>query len=100
MDSSADINQGNAKGTHASEPFTVEENIQQLNAVDQQIVQLMKHTATALNALTIPPTPESNQAQDPASEPPKPSLDPPAQKMLFAQRQIRFSLHYTLSTSR
>ncbi|PCD39023.1 hypothetical protein FGRA07_00294 [Fusarium graminearum] len=83
MDSSADINQGNAKGTHASEPFTVEENIQQLNAVDQQIVQLMKHTATALNALTIPPTPESNQAQDPASEPPKPSLDPPAQKYAF-----------------
>ncbi|UZP34710.1 hypothetical protein NXS19_002526 [Fusarium pseudograminearum] len=100
MDSSADVNQGSAEGTRANEPFTVEENIQQLNAVDQQIVQLMKHTATALNTLTIPPTPESNQAQDPASEPPKPSLDPPRKKMLFAQRQIRFSLHYTLSTSR
>jgi hypothetical protein len=83
MSSPSDVNMGGAEMSGSNEPFTVEENIRQLNAVDQQIVQLMKHTATALNALTIPPTPESNQTQDPASEPPKPSLDPPAQKDAF-----------------
>jgi hypothetical protein len=83
MSSPNDIDMGGAETSRANEPFTVEENIRLLNAVDQQIVQLMKHTATALNALTIPSTPESNQTQDPASEPPKPSLDPPAQKDAF-----------------
>ncbi|KAG9253107.1 mediator complex, subunit Med11 [Emericellopsis atlantica] len=35
-------------------PFTVEENIRQLNAIDQSIVQLMNHTANALNAVSMP----------------------------------------------
>lgn len=35
-------------------PFTLEENIHQLNAIDRSIVQLMNHTATALGALTTP----------------------------------------------
>lgn len=34
-------------------PFTVQENIRQLNDIDQSIVQLMNHTATALNAFTV-----------------------------------------------
>ncbi|KAF5658256.1 mediator complex [Fusarium heterosporum] len=65
------------------EPFTVGENIRQLNAIDQHMVQLMKHTTTALNALTIPSSPESNQNTDPAAETTKPPLDPPAQKETF-----------------
>ncbi|KAL7907884.1 mediator complex domain-containing protein [Trichoderma velutinum] len=35
-------------------PFTLEENIHQLNSIDRSIVQLMNHTATALGALTTP----------------------------------------------
>ncbi|UNI22465.1 hypothetical protein JDV02_008355 [Purpureocillium takamizusanense] len=56
-----------------SQPFTVEENIQQLNAIDKSIVQLMNHAATALGALTTP-TAEGSA---------KPALDPPAQKDAF-----------------
>lgn len=67
----------------AYEPFTVEENIRQLNAIDQHMVQLMKHTATALNSLTIPSSSETNQNKDPAAEAAKPPLDPPAQKETF-----------------
>ncbi|KAJ6442191.1 mediator complex, subunit Med11 [Purpureocillium lavendulum] len=56
-----------------SQPFTVEENIQQLNAIDKSIVQLMNHAATALGALTTP-TAEGSV---------KPALNPPAQKEAF-----------------
>lgn len=67
------------------EPFTVEENIHQLNAIDASIVQLMSHTATALNALTVPP---SSATTEPLTETsvetaPKPPLDPPSQKEAF-----------------
>ncbi|KAJ4013981.1 uncharacterized protein FIESC28_08899 [Fusarium coffeatum] len=95
MSSPNDVSMAGAETSRSYEPFTVEENIRQLNAIDQQIVQLMKHTATALNALTIPSTPESNQTQDPAAEPPKPSLDPPAQKDAFRSATDSFltSLH-------
>ncbi|KAM0558259.1 hypothetical protein ACHAPJ_004948 [Fusarium lateritium] len=83
MASPKDVAMGGAEESRTYEPFTVEENIKQLNAIDQQIVQLMKHTATALNALTIPSTSESNQNWDPSAEDSKPSLDPPSQKDAF-----------------
>lgn len=35
-------------------PFTVKENIQQLNEIDKSIVQLMNHVATSLNAVSVP----------------------------------------------
>lgn len=61
------------------EPFTVEENIQQLNSIDTNIVQLMNHTATALNALTTP----SSSAPNPTADGTKPNLDSAAQKEAF-----------------
>ncbi|KAF7545759.1 hypothetical protein G7046_g9484 [Stylonectria norvegica] len=64
----------------ASEPFTVAENIQQLNDIDQCIVQLMNHTATALKSLTIP---SSSTASDPTVEASQPHLDPTSQKQDF-----------------
>lgn len=66
--------------TPAHQPFTVEENIHQLNAIDSSIVQLMSHTATALNALTIPPSKSATSNPETASKPP---LDPPEQKEAF-----------------
>lgn len=75
MDENVNVNESRNK-----EPFTVEENIQQLNAIDTSIVQLMNHTATALNALTIPSTvPGTN----PTPDGPDPSLGPAAQKEAF-----------------
>ncbi|KAK7422526.1 hypothetical protein QQX98_001538 [Neonectria punicea] len=65
----------------AHQPFTVEENIHQLNDIDKCIVQLMSHTTTALNSLTIPPT--SSATINPPTEGVKPPLDPPAQKEAF-----------------
>ncbi|GAO19297.1 hypothetical protein UVI_02008420 [Ustilaginoidea virens] len=59
------------------EPFTVEQNIQQLSDMDMSIAQLMNHTATALDALTIPTSNASPRGGD------APSLDPPAQKEAF-----------------
>lgn len=55
-----------AADTH--KPFTVEENIRQLNDIDRSVVQLMNHTATALNAV-------SNQ-----SDGSKPETDSASQK--------------------
>ena len=40
--------------TDVHKPFTVEENIRQLNEIDKNIVRLMDHTATALNAVSMP----------------------------------------------
>ncbi|KAF7533301.1 hypothetical protein G7Z17_g13531 [Cylindrodendrum hubeiense] len=71
---------GSEARTH--EAFTVEENIHQLNDIDKCIVQLMSHTTTALNALTIPSIP-SGAASNPTPEGTKPLLDPPAQKEAF-----------------
>ncbi|CAJ0551066.1 Ff.00g109960.m01.CDS01 [Fusarium sp. VM40] len=83
MSSPDDVNMSGDETPRAYEPFTVEENIRQLNAIDQHMVQLMKHTATALNSLTIPSSSEPNQKNDPAAETTKPPLDPPAQKETF-----------------
>jgi hypothetical protein len=58
------------------QPFTVQENIQQLNAIDASIVQLMEHTATSLNALTT-------SLDTAASGSPKPSVEPAAQKEAY-----------------
>ncbi|KAL6407921.1 Mediator complex, subunit Med11 [Ilyonectria robusta] len=66
----------------AHEAFTVEENIHQLNDIDKCIVQLMSHTTTALNALTIPSNPTGATGNPPA-EGTKPLLNPPAQKEAF-----------------
>ncbi|CAM1502777.1 Fc.00g075530.m01.CDS01 [Cosmosporella sp. VM-42] len=62
------------------QPFTVEENIQQLIDIDKCIVQLMTHTATALNGLTISST---STNLSPSAEVSKPPLDPVAQKESF-----------------
>ena len=52
-------------------PFTVEENIRQLNDIDKCIAQLMDHTATALNAVSIPASSPSaaDQPGGPRTEP-------------------------------
>ncbi|KAF9773273.1 hypothetical protein IL306_008970 [Fusarium sp. DS 682] len=89
MTSPNDVDMGGAESSR-NEPFTVEENIRQLNAIDQEITQLMKHTATALNALTIPKPSDTDQNMDPSAEPAKPSLDPPAQKDAFAYATDQF----------
>lgn len=60
------------------QPFTIEENIEQLNSIDKRIAELMKHTSTALNSLT---TPELDDA--PQDGEPKASLDAVAQKEAF-----------------
>ncbi|KAG5975438.1 hypothetical protein E4U55_007676 [Claviceps digitariae] len=59
------------------QPFTLQENIQQLNQIDESIAQLMSQTATSLNALTIP----SSSSTTPGGE--TPTSDPPAQKEAF-----------------
>ncbi|ODA78997.1 hypothetical protein RJ55_04587 [Drechmeria coniospora] len=63
------------------QPFTLEENINQLNAIDKSIVELMAHTATALNALTTPATTKTSDTTGEASRPP--ALDPASQKDAF-----------------
>ncbi|KAK0392058.1 hypothetical protein NLU13_1556 [Sarocladium strictum] len=64
------------QGQSDFKPFTVQENIQQLNAIDASIVKLMEHTSTSLNALTT--------SLDNASiGSPKPSVDPAAQKEAY-----------------
>ncbi|KAF5016920.1 hypothetical protein F66182_11244 [Fusarium sp. NRRL 66182] len=83
MASPNDADMGGAEESRAYEPFTVEENIKQLNAIDQQIVQLMKHTTTALDTLTTPSSPNANQSEDPSAELVKPALNPSAQKDKF-----------------
>lgn len=66
------------------EPFTVEENIHQLNAIDKTIIQLMYHTGTALDALAVPSGSSSAAVKGPSSSSdPKSQLDPPAQKDAF-----------------
>lgn len=62
----------------SKQPFTVEENIHQLNAIDKQIVQLMKHTSTALNSLTTPALDEEDATKETQSQ-----LDSAAQKATF-----------------
>lgn len=62
------------------EPFTVEENIHQLNAIDKSMVQLMNHTATALNSLTMP---ASSDGANPSSPDAKNSINSLAQKEAF-----------------
>ncbi|KAG5988617.1 hypothetical protein E4U43_004691 [Claviceps pusilla] len=59
------------------QPFTLQENIQQLSQIDESIAQLMSQTATSLNALTIP----SSSSTAPNGE--APTSDPPAQKEAF-----------------
>lgn len=73
--------------SRAHETFTVEENIQQLNEIDKSIVQLMSHTATALNALTIPSISATPSA---SKEVPKPSIDSGAQKEAFREATDSF----------
>jgi hypothetical protein len=79
MEPSQDVSMGNHGEAPKQEPFTVEENIKQLNEIDKCIVQLMSHTATALNALTLPLNPPGNPSADGAAPP----LDAPAQKEAF-----------------
>ncbi|KJZ77704.1 hypothetical protein HIM_02881 [Hirsutella minnesotensis 3608] len=59
------------------QPFTIEENINQLNDIGRSIVQLMNHTATALSSLTTPAAESSTEAAT------KPAMDAPSQKEAF-----------------
>ncbi|KAG6003083.1 hypothetical protein E4U21_002386 [Claviceps maximensis] len=59
------------------QPFTLQENIQQLNEIDKSIAQLMSQTATSLAALTIPPSNSTAPGEE------APASDPPAQKEAF-----------------
>ena len=64
----------------SSKPFTVEENIHQLNAIDKSIATLMSDTAAALSALTTPAVatgPNTTPTAQPAT------LDAQAQKEAF-----------------
>ncbi|UKZ69870.1 uncharacterized protein TrAtP1_010873 [Trichoderma atroviride] len=63
-------------------PFTLEENISQLNFIDKSMVQLMNHTAAALGALTTPES--SSDSSAPAS------VDSAAQKEVFRQATDTF----------
>lgn len=76
MSSPEDVAMGDDESRGVHEPFTVEENIQQLNDIDKSIAQLMKHTATALNALALPPSTTSAEGT-------VHSVDPPSQKEAF-----------------
>ncbi|KAG5925428.1 hypothetical protein E4U42_004305 [Claviceps africana] len=70
--------QDEPKSTSQSyQPFTLQENIQQLNQIDESIAQLMSQTATSLSALTIP----SSGSTAPGGK--APASDPPAQKEAF-----------------
>lgn len=60
----------------ASEPFTLEERIQQLSDIDKNIVQLVNHTSSAMSAL-------SNKPQESASSDAPSSVSPEDQKKLF-----------------
>lgn len=46
------------------QPFTVQENIQQLNEIDKSIVQLMNHVATSLNAVSVPSNGDDSRKTD------------------------------------
>ncbi|KAM5356501.1 hypothetical protein ACJ41O_003147 [Fusarium nematophilum] len=84
MASPRDVAMGDADESRIHEPFTVEENIRQLNAIDKSVVQLMSHTATALNSLTTPSSSTGGGTNpDPSVEAAKPSLDTPSQKDAF-----------------
>ncbi|ATY63683.1 Mediator complex, subunit Med11 [Cordyceps militaris CM01] len=73
---------GSPSGIH--EPFTIEENISQLNAIDQSAVQLMSHAATALSSLTTP-----SSASSPAEDT-NPDIDAHAAKAAFTQSTDSF----------
>ncbi|KAI5458518.1 mediator complex, subunit Med11 [Mariannaea sp. PMI_226] len=79
MEFSQDVSMGDDSEARNYDPFTVEENIDQLNEIDKCIVQLMSHTSTALNSLTLPTNPTSDSSIEGAA----PSLDAPSQKEAF-----------------
>lgn len=78
MASPNDIAMQDGDAASSKQPFTVEENIHQLNAIDRQIVHLMRHTSTALNSLTTPALDEEDPTKKTQAE-----LDPAAQKATF-----------------
>lgn len=65
------------EGDDIHKPFTVEENIRQLNDIDKSIAQLMDHTATALHAVSIPISSPSSTDQSGES---RPEANPTSQK--------------------
>lgn len=78
MASPADISMQDGEGSSSNAAFSVEENIQQLNSIDKKVVQLMKHTSTALNSLTTPALDVDEGTKETKGE-----LDPTAQKETF-----------------
>ncbi|KAI9896963.1 hypothetical protein N3K66_007985 [Trichothecium roseum] len=80
MDSPKDVvmNDGESD-TH--KPFTIEENIRQLNDVDKDVVQLMNHMSTALNMVSVPQS---------SSGTPNTSFDPEDQKDAFKANTSAF----------
>lgn len=61
------------------EPFTIQENIQQLNDIDKSIGKLMEHAATSLDALSA----DLPASQDASAEPPAFSVDKESKKESF-----------------
>lgn len=84
MASPNDIAMKDGPSTDIHEPFTIEENISQLNAIDKSAVQLMSHAATALNSLT---TPSSSSSSGDVS---KPDIDATAAKAAFRESTDSF----------
>lgn len=84
MASPNDIAMKDGSSPTVHEPFTIEENISQLNAIDKSAVELMSHAATALSSLT---TPSSSGSSADVS---KPDIDAPAAKEAFTKSTDAF----------
>ncbi|KAJ2966892.1 hypothetical protein NQ176_g9931 [Zarea fungicola] len=84
MASPNDITMEDGSSINIHEPFSIQENIGQLNAIDKSAVQLMSHAATALNSLTTPSL--SNSSPDAA----EPKVDASAAKDAFKQSTHAF----------
>lgn len=78
MASPNDVAMKDGDSSSKNQPFTLEENINQLNAIDKSAVELMSHTATALGSLTT-----SASEAPAAGEQSKPAMDAESQKEAF-----------------
>lgn len=77
MASPNDVRMNDDNTSNKNEPYSLEENINQLNAIDKSAVELISHTATALGSLTTSTSESSTGEQS------KPALDSEAQKEAF-----------------
>lgn len=86
MASPDDVDMMRDDDSRVHEPFSIEENIQQLNAIDKTVVELMDHTATAFDALTVP----SFSAPWVSTSDAKSSVDSRSQKQAFREATNSF----------